>query len=84
MQGNFLDMPFERETFDAAYAIEATCHANKVGTPAQPVPHPQLLQMDILTLLSRNAGDMPVEQHSVHQLPLPALPWLESEYHGFQ
>ena len=43
MQGNFLDMPFEKETFDAAYAIEATCHANKVGTIAQPGAHPQLL-----------------------------------------
>lgn len=30
VQGNFLDMPFEKETFDGAYAIEATCHANKV------------------------------------------------------
>ena len=29
-QGNFLNMPFENEVFDAAYAIEATCHANKV------------------------------------------------------
>jgi len=27
VRGNFLDMPFEKETFDAAYAIEATCHA---------------------------------------------------------
>ncbi|CAL8460594.1 g123 [Coccomyxa elongata] len=29
-QGNFLNMPFENEIFDAAYAIEATCHANKL------------------------------------------------------
>jgi hypothetical protein len=33
VQGNFLDMPFAKETFDAAYAIEATCHANKVRQP---------------------------------------------------
>ena len=32
-QGNFLNMPFENEIFDAAYAIEATCHANKVCSP---------------------------------------------------
>ncbi|CAL5219207.1 g998 [Coccomyxa viridis] len=30
VQGNFLKMPFEKETFDGAYAIEATCHANKL------------------------------------------------------
>ena len=30
VQGNFLKMPFEKESFDGAYAIEATCHANKV------------------------------------------------------
>ena len=30
VQGNFLKMPFEKEMFDGAYAIEATCHANKV------------------------------------------------------
>ncbi|KAK9827679.1 hypothetical protein WJX81_007793 [Elliptochloris bilobata] len=30
VQGNFLDMPFKDETFDCAYAIEATCHANKL------------------------------------------------------
>ena len=30
-QGNFLSMPFKKEAFDAAYAIEATCHADKVG-----------------------------------------------------
>ena len=27
VQGDFMDMPFEQSTFDAAYAIEATCHA---------------------------------------------------------
>jgi len=27
VQGDFMDMPFDSETFDAAYAIEATCHA---------------------------------------------------------
>jgi 24-methylenesterol C-methyltransferase len=27
VRGNFLSMPFEDATFDAAYAIEATCHA---------------------------------------------------------
>jgi 24-methylenesterol C-methyltransferase len=26
VRGNFLEMPFEDRTFDAAYAIEATCH----------------------------------------------------------
>ena len=31
MQGDFLNMPFPDNTFDAAYAIEATCHAAKVG-----------------------------------------------------
>jgi cyclopropane fatty-acyl-phospholipid synthase-like methyltransferase len=30
VRGNFLDMPFEAGTFDAAYAIEATCHADKL------------------------------------------------------
>ncbi|KAK9824254.1 hypothetical protein WJX72_008953 [[Myrmecia] bisecta] len=30
VQGDFLNMPFEKETFDAAYAIEATCHASKL------------------------------------------------------
>ena len=29
VQGNFLEMPFADDTFDGAYAIEATCHANK-------------------------------------------------------
>lgn len=27
VRGNFLEMPFKNETFDGAYAIEATCHA---------------------------------------------------------
>ena len=27
VRGNFLEMPFEGEEFDAAYAMEATCHA---------------------------------------------------------
>jgi hypothetical protein len=30
VRGDFLNMPFETGTFDAAYAIEATCHAPKV------------------------------------------------------
>jgi sterol 24-C-methyltransferase len=31
-QGDFMDMPFVAQTFDAAYAIEATCHApDRVG-----------------------------------------------------
>jgi 24-methylenesterol C-methyltransferase len=30
VRGNFLDMPFENACFDAAYAIEATCHAPKL------------------------------------------------------
>ncbi|KAL2895252.1 24-methylenesterol C-methyltransferase 2 [Bienertia sinuspersici] len=28
--GNFLEMPFDANTFDGAYAIEATCHAPKL------------------------------------------------------
>ncbi|XP_076942168.1 24-methylenesterol C-methyltransferase 2-like [Bidens hawaiensis] len=28
--GNFLEMPFEDESFDGAYSIEATCHAPKL------------------------------------------------------
>lgn len=27
VQGDFMKLPFEKETFDGAYAIEATCHA---------------------------------------------------------
>eukprot|EP00975_Prorocentrum_lima_P007818 1676323-Prorocentrum_lima.AAC.1 len=27
VQGDFMEMPFEDGSFDAAYAIEATCHA---------------------------------------------------------
>jgi len=30
VRGNFCEMPFPPNTFDAAYAIEATCHANKL------------------------------------------------------
>lgn len=30
VRGNFLEMPFDANTFDAAYAIEATCHAAKL------------------------------------------------------
>lgn len=30
VRGNFLSMPFAANTFDAAYAIEATCHADKL------------------------------------------------------
>ncbi|KAJ3301912.1 Delta(24)-sterol C-methyltransferase [Kappamyces sp. JEL0829] len=33
VKGNFEDMPFEKETFDAAYAIEATCHARDLKNP---------------------------------------------------
>lgn len=31
IRGDFLNMPFADNTFDAAYAIEATCHAPKVS-----------------------------------------------------
>ncbi|KMT18277.1 hypothetical protein BVRB_2g024410 [Beta vulgaris subsp. vulgaris] len=30
VHGNFLDMPFDDNTFDGAYSIEATCHAPKL------------------------------------------------------
>lgn len=30
VRGNFCELPFPPNTFDAAYAIEATCHANKL------------------------------------------------------
>jgi hypothetical protein len=30
VRGDFLNMPFADGSFDAAYAIEATCHAPKV------------------------------------------------------
>ncbi|KAJ8327430.1 hypothetical protein BDV3_000513 [Batrachochytrium dendrobatidis] len=33
VKGNFEDMPFEANTFDAAYAIEATCHARRLENP---------------------------------------------------
>ena len=32
VEGNFLKMPFDSSSYDAAYAIEATCHADKVGS----------------------------------------------------
>lgn len=32
VRGDFLNMPFEPNTFDGAYAIEATCHAPKVSS----------------------------------------------------
>lgn len=32
VEGNFLSMPFAEASFDGAYAIEATCHADKVST----------------------------------------------------
>jgi hypothetical protein len=31
VRGDFTNMPFEAASFDGAYAIEATCHAPKVG-----------------------------------------------------
>lgn len=31
VEGNFLKMPFAEASFDGAYAIEATCHADKVS-----------------------------------------------------
>ncbi|RGB34794.1 S-adenosyl-L-methionine-dependent methyltransferase [Rhizophagus diaphanus] len=30
IKGNFMEMPFEDDSFDAVYAIEATCHAPKL------------------------------------------------------
>ena len=30
--GNFLKMPFDNESFDGAYAVEATCHAPELET----------------------------------------------------
>ena len=30
LEGDYLNMPFEDATFDAAFAIEATCHAPEV------------------------------------------------------
>lgn len=30
VEGNFLELPFQANSFDAAYAIEATCHAPKL------------------------------------------------------
>ena len=40
-QGDFLHMPFEDSSFDGAYAIEATCHAAKVGCMLMSVTHLQ-------------------------------------------
>lgn len=31
VEGNFLELPFQANSFDAAYAIEATCHAPKIN-----------------------------------------------------
>jgi 24-methylenesterol C-methyltransferase len=31
VRGNFMELPFEPASFDAAYAIEATCHGASVG-----------------------------------------------------
>lgn len=31
VQADFTDLPFADNTFDAAFAIEATCHAPKVS-----------------------------------------------------
>jgi len=33
VKGNFEEMPFQDDTFDAAYAIEATCHARDLKNP---------------------------------------------------
>lgn len=36
VQGDFMELPFEKDTFDGAYAIEATCHApDRVGVYKQ-------------------------------------------------
>jgi hypothetical protein len=32
VRGDFTNMPFDSNSFDGAYAIEATCHAPKVST----------------------------------------------------
>jgi hypothetical protein len=34
VRGDFTKMPFEANSFNGAYAIEATCHAPKVGATA--------------------------------------------------
>jgi hypothetical protein len=31
VRGNFCELPFPPNTFDAAYAIEATCHGKLMG-----------------------------------------------------
>lgn len=38
VRGDFTNMPFDSNSFDGAYAIEATCHAPKVGTGMH-MPH---------------------------------------------
>ena len=43
VRGNFLEMPFEANTFDGAYAIEATCHAAKVRAAPDLRAYAQLL-----------------------------------------
>jgi hypothetical protein len=46
IEGNFLDMPFESDSFDGAYAIEATCHSAKVSAiPPRLLPVPCLASM---------------------------------------
>ena len=32
VRGNFLKMPFKNESFDGAYAVEATCHAPELDS----------------------------------------------------
>ena len=46
VRGNFLDMPFDDNTFDGAYAMEATCHAPKL----EQVRRPQQQQQQQLLL----------------------------------
>ena len=50
VQGNFLEMPFEKSTFDGAYAIEATCHANKVRSLATNIALYHTRQQHSITL----------------------------------
>ena len=55
VQGNFLEMPFADDTFDGAYAIEATCHANKARAGQPPPcappdpPHSRMRPLRVLT-----------------------------------
>lgn len=37
--GNFCDMPFEANSFDAAFAMDATCHAPKVNQVPKSLAH---------------------------------------------